>query len=978
MTKQPYKADFQHDVFISYSRKDAAFARKLEKALEAYRPPKKIGLTRRNLRVFRDESDMTGVEYYQSIDNYLRQASKLLVICSPEAATSQYVNDEIKRFASSHSKTDVIPILLGGLPNNEAGPDDQDQCAFPSALVEIMQMPLAIGYTGFGAARDRIGKGRFENAWYSLLANIYNLSRDEIEQRERKRIARRRFIVSSLALLLISVLSIALIVTILARNEAERRRILAESGQLANQALLTMRTDSTRALLQATESVRKAATANSLTVLRQAIQSAKCEIVLPHGASVHVVAYHHPSGQIVTGGEDRKVKFWDSGSGQLIRQLDTGPLGVGIVKFTEAGNLFAVTTRRSIRLYDSNSLVELRHFDSRNAGFMSIDFSPDGKLLVAAAGASWHVWDVESGEKIGTAGGTIINRAAFNKNSDMVVASYRDGHNAVVWDLKSEKKATSIYLGGPVAKALFDPSGEWVATMGRNANAGINRLNPNEKRLRIDVLHRGKVNDIAFNIDGQLATAGEDGTVRIWKLSGNLPTKDIWQDIFVGTEHDGPVEHAIFNPSGDRLASVGQSGVVRVWQRLKKGGGFVQEQWEALTRFSVPFKSVSSAAFSQNGLQLSVAGGEGQVMVFRITADSELFSLTPTIRTLTDIEFNPSGNRLLTRGRFQVPRLWNGANGLLIARLGEADYLGNEYDFFRNVSFDPYQNRILAIAPSYRFVSWDANSGKRIDALDIPRKNPSLPPSVEIISPDGRFAVISDISDKPDELWDMATNSQLRSIEKNAKIQFLGLRSQWLLVINGDTTVKVTDTVSGMTVSELATVEKKVERFTSILEGKSLMGGDQDNNIHVWDILKGDLLRTIKSQSLISQKINSIRIFKCGKVVFNCGSGVIKILQDYRNESVTEIDIGPDELREMEMSPDGFFLLTKDEAGRVKLWHTADGSLQSTIPELGGSLKFSADGKQFAVLKSRHAKLYLTETDALLELADSRIPLELY
>jgi len=41
-----------HDAFISYSRKDVDFARRLEKALEDYKPPKDLKVAQRHLDVF--------------------------------------------------------------------------------------------------------------------------------------------------------------------------------------------------------------------------------------------------------------------------------------------------------------------------------------------------------------------------------------------------------------------------------------------------------------------------------------------------------------------------------------------------------------------------------------------------------------------------------------------------------------------------------------------------------------------------------------------------------------------------------------------------------------------------------------------------------------------------------------------------------------------------------------------------------------
>jgi hypothetical protein len=132
-----------HDAFISYSRKDAVFARALEKALERYRPPKELGAPQRHLEVFRDEGDLTGVEYTASIERYLADSSKLILICSPNARASPYVNDEIERFVRLRGAEHIVPVLASGIPDNEARADQEAERAFPKALCDVLAMPLA-------------------------------------------------------------------------------------------------------------------------------------------------------------------------------------------------------------------------------------------------------------------------------------------------------------------------------------------------------------------------------------------------------------------------------------------------------------------------------------------------------------------------------------------------------------------------------------------------------------------------------------------------------------------------------------------------------------------------------------------------------------------------------------------------------------------------------------------------------------------
>jgi TIR domain/WD domain, G-beta repeat len=184
MEREKEDRPYQYDSFINYNRKDKSFAEQLKFALEEFKPPQDLDVPQRRLVIFRDEKDMTGTEYYQAIENHLRNSNKLIVICSPQARGTQYVDDEIRWFASLRGVNHIIPVLVAGIPNNEARPSQETDKAFPEALCSLMEMPLAVSYLGYDPEQDSIDGGRFVDSWYTLLANIYDVKRHEIEQRD--------------------------------------------------------------------------------------------------------------------------------------------------------------------------------------------------------------------------------------------------------------------------------------------------------------------------------------------------------------------------------------------------------------------------------------------------------------------------------------------------------------------------------------------------------------------------------------------------------------------------------------------------------------------------------------------------------------------------------------------------------------------------------------------------------------------------
>src|SRR6516162_2122581 len=196
-----------HDAFISYSRRNEQFADCLEKALENFAPPKGLRAPHRRLEIFRDKQDFTGTEYHRSLEKHLQSSASLIVICSPEAAGSVYVNDEVRNFTRLRGPGRIIPILLAGLPNNEAKLGQDDQKAFPPALCEVMAMPLAADFRGFVPGKNKISRPPYRDSWYTVLANLFDVPRAEIEERDRKRRVRERRIAASVVAIVAGILA---------------------------------------------------------------------------------------------------------------------------------------------------------------------------------------------------------------------------------------------------------------------------------------------------------------------------------------------------------------------------------------------------------------------------------------------------------------------------------------------------------------------------------------------------------------------------------------------------------------------------------------------------------------------------------------------------------------------------------------------------------------------------------------------------
>lgn len=115
---------YEYFAFISYSSKDAEFANKLQKHLEAYKLPVTISRqyprTPRNLKpVFRDRTDLEQGNLGEMLMRGLRASKFLIVICSENSAQpnrygKRYVDLEVESFVAMNpdvNRARVIPII---------------------------------------------------------------------------------------------------------------------------------------------------------------------------------------------------------------------------------------------------------------------------------------------------------------------------------------------------------------------------------------------------------------------------------------------------------------------------------------------------------------------------------------------------------------------------------------------------------------------------------------------------------------------------------------------------------------------------------------------------------------------------------------------------------------------------------------------------------------------------------------------------
>ena len=778
--------DKQYFAFISYKSEDVEWAVWLQHELEHYHLPASFNGRddiRKDLRpIFRDLDELSAGNLPEQIHEALVNSQNLVVVCSPKAAKSPWVNQEVETFISLGRTNRIYPFIVEGNSPEEF---------FPPALLKLPKNQERLG--------GEVSKNGRDAAFVKIVAGMLHVDFDSLWNRYEKEKAEQERLEREKRDNLLRVQS---------RFISEKAIDLVENGDsyLAQRILLEV-------MPKDLENPDRPYTPEAEKAFRKALKNPSA-ILYGHKERVNCAVYSPDGKTILSGGEDNRIHIWDAQTGKEIQKYHEHSDGIDDIVFSPDGKRFVSIASSSLIIWDTESKQKLVVYRDIYPRVYAVAFNPNGKTIAIAQQHNILILDVETGNELFTITGLtgIIHSISYSPDGKHIIADSMEDH-LHIWDATTGLLIKEIegYVNTSVS---FSPNGKYIVadTYILEAQTG--------KELRKLEGHTDSVTHAVFSPDGKrIVTTSWDHTVRVW----NVETGEELQKL---EGHTDGVTHAAFSPDGKYIVSTSVDKTIRIWQVDSLPVFFSVEKMKMIgtgkrTIFSNDGKKIISISYSDYY--------DNIIQIWDAKTGFELKRLIGHKRTINSIALSPDGQHIASASSDKSIRIWDIKTGELLS------LIQGHNDEVYAVAYSP-DGKYLASASSDETIRiWDATTGIEIKRIESEEE---YIPSI-IFSLDGRF--IAAAAFMFIKIWNIDTGEEHKRIDTDNLVKHVAYSpdGQYIVAATDNDILRVWNATTGILVRKMVGHAKGINCVAFSPNGEYIVSASEDSTVRIWNVETG-------------------------------------------------------------------------------------------------------------------------------------------
>ena len=1033
----------RYAVFLSYRHADnkeqgRQWATWLHQVLEGYEIPADLIGTKNNkgdtipaslYPVFRDEEELPAdADLTRNIQQALERSGLLVVICSPRAAESRFVAEEIRYFKELGNSDRILALMIDGEPNvsDDAG---KQKSGIPSAA-ECLPEPLRYGVAAENGtidwsrrtepiAADARPGGQPEQGWTTAAAYREALLKNG-KMDEREVVQKIREYDERLELAKLKVIAGALGVPLgilTARDKAMQLQKAKQRARALRRWLAAVAMLGLLAVAGGVYAWRQKQTAQAAQSLAEKEKSRAEEALLKTRAALSQSDFLQATRSLEAGRVSDALA-------QLARSLSFNP--------RNEAPLFRLTTLLTYR----NFAAPLQYLKAEGQ-VQSAQLPPNPDVSESAKsilGKNAPTWDAEKQAP--------PMHPMFKDDPDSVrlfglspderrLSVFSDYHLAQVWDARTGAAIKPPFKHGDRgdgSTAFLSPDGTRAVSVG----GAVLRLWDTQTGKPVAVLAEtsNETDTAEFSSDSKLLATTQGESLSLWDAqTGKVLNGPL--------EQEGTISLIRFSPDGTRIAVTVRSGV-QLWDtasgksagaplthnadvvalRFSPDGRFIATAardnsvriWNAQTGNPVNAALTQSAEnsdmleFAADGKRLLVASAKA-FSVWDVPGGKQLLASLNQTAAISSARFDERGERIVTASSDRTARIWNAKTGATTfepivhpaevrwAGFGNdgrtlvtllADVTGRVWDVRAGAAlptrlkgedaimaaqFSQDGNEIMAVTQKPMGETavqvWTATTGK----LRIAPRNYESPQGIPEFSPDGARLVTR--SEKSAQLWDVASGRPLGAplahdtFVMSARFSADGTR---VVTASQDKTAKIWNAENGELIGKPFAHEDKLMWASFSPDAKRIATSAEDKKIRIWDAASGALVSEWEYVTYIA----SGEFSPDGRhlLTWTMDDLTARIWDVEHGEAVGAPLQHTAQVLSARFSPDGSKIATASEDRTARLWDAVTGKpLTDPLghPAEVTSVGFSPDGRQIVtVCADKAIRIWDVETGKLI------------